>query len=80
MTISSDPEYQSWLLARKLASKRPHGLSKLTTYKGETHNLKEWATIVGLSYSTIKQRRYYGWTIERILETPAQINQYKERR
>ena len=44
--------------------------NKPLTYKGETHNLNELATITGLSSSTINQRLKRGWSVERALETP----------
>lgn len=36
-------------------------------YNGETHTLKEWSRIIGISYSTLYQRYKYGWNIKRML-------------
>lgn len=40
------------------------------TYKGETHFLKEWCEILNLPYGTILSRKRYGWSIEKMFETP----------
>jgi hypothetical protein len=40
------------------------------TYQGQTHTLQEWATITGLSSSTINQRLKRGWTVEQTLKAP----------
>lgn len=41
------------------------------TYKGETHNLGEWATILGLKYTTLHRRlTALGWTIEEAFTSP----------
>lgn len=39
------------------------------TYKGETHSLREWSTILGISYNGLKQRFYRSknYSIEEIL-------------
>ena len=42
----------------------------MITYKGKTHCLKEWSEILGLSYTALKNRKKYGWTVKRMLETP----------
>ena len=42
----------------------------MITYKGETHCLKEWSEILGLPYGALKDRKKYGWSIERMFETP----------
>lgn len=38
-------------------------------FNGETHTLKEWSEITGISYSALLHRRSRGWTIERMLTT-----------
>lgn len=42
----------------------------LITYKGETRCVADWADITGLSRACICDRIKYGWSVERILETP----------
>lgn len=41
------------------------------TFRGETRSLIEWCELLGLEYSTIRQRiKNYGWTAEEALSTP----------
>lgn len=40
------------------------------TYKGETHNLKQWSKILGLNYRTLCLRYERGWSVDTILNTP----------
>ncbi len=39
-------------------------------WHGESHTVREWAELTGLTYSTLNQRLFKGWTIERALTTP----------
>lgn len=39
------------------------------TYEGETHTIKEWSDITGISYSTLYMRLRNGWSIECALAT-----------
>lgn len=39
-------------------------------FNGETHNLKEWADILGIKRATLFTRLYKGWSVERTLSTP----------
>lgn len=43
------------------------GAHKLITYKGETHNIKEWAKIKGIRYATLLNRLRTGWTFEKAI-------------
>ena len=43
--------------------------NKLLTYKGETHNLTEWAKIININPKTLFSRLYSGWSIERMLDS-----------
>lgn len=41
------------------------------TYDGETHTLKEWSKITGISYDTLSRRyNILGWSIENVLTKP----------
>jgi hypothetical protein len=45
--------------------------NRLVTCKGETLHLAEWARRKGLNYQTLFRRLfYYGWDVERALNTP----------
>lgn len=44
--------------------------NKLITYNNETHTMKEWSKITGLTYSTIQHRLDRNWDIEKALTTP----------
>ena len=72
MKLSKDPEYLAW----KLANAKPHGNSRLLTYRGETKSIKQWSALLGLSEQTIRLRLYRLWTVEQTLETPTKANQY----
>lgn len=39
----------------------------IVTYKGETHHIKEWSKIIGISESTIYSRIYRGLPVEKVL-------------
>jgi hypothetical protein len=41
--------------------------TRIITWNGQSHSLKEWARITGLSYIAIDRRLRYGWSIERAL-------------
>lgn len=62
------PKNCRWITNQEQASNRRtcHNL----TYNGETHNLKEWAKIIGINYSTLRARiNIYNWTTEKALST-----------
>ncbi len=55
----------STLWADTVSRKRPE---RLYTHNGETHNLKEWARIVGLKCTTLTGRVLaYGWSFQRAI-------------
>ena len=40
-------------------------------FNGETHCMKDWASILGINYRTLQQRvNVYGWSVERAFTTP----------
>lgn len=45
----------------------------LITYNGETHTMPEWARITGICYGTLKTRIRKGWSPERALTTPVNL-------
>ena len=42
----------------------------LLTFNGETHNIREWARIIGVRETVIHQRLKRGWSIEKTLTEP----------
>ena len=44
---------------------------KHITYNGETHNMTEWANIIGAEPTLVRNRLALGWSIEEALTTPA---------
>lgn len=53
--------------------------SKLLTYKGETLTVAQWAKRLGTSYDVLRSRLRYGWSIEKVLETPVKKNSLYKR-
>lgn len=51
--------------------------SHLITYQNETHTLAEWADLYNINRGTFQSRLKLGWSIEKILNTPA--DNYKNR-
>lgn len=45
-------------------------------YNGETHSLREWSDITGMSFSLLKGRLQRGWSIEKTLSDQKRKNQY----
>lgn len=44
------------------------------TFNGQTHTLKQWSEITGISYYALFNRARRGWSAERMLSTPQKIN------
>lgn len=53
-------------LGIKVSEKTKKKLSKLITFKGETHSVKEWSEKTGLSHATMSAR-FRNWPIERAI-------------
>lgn len=54
-----------------IAQGRNKRTNHIITFKGETHCLSEWAELMGLPYSVLKNRiNRYGWNIEEALTIP----------
>jgi hypothetical protein len=53
--------------SRECAKKR---LSPVWEFNGESHNVLDWAEIVGVNAHCLHRRKEMGWTIEEILTTP----------
>lgn len=44
-------------------------------YKGESHTIPEWASIVGITYTGLRWRLKQGWSIKDAIETPGRFTQ-----
>ena len=65
------PENCRWITHKEQNNNRRS--NRNLTYNGETHNMKEWASIVGINYRTLQNRiNQYGWDVEKALTTPIQ--------
>lgn len=38
-------------------------------YNGQMHNIKTWASLIGIKPNTLLHRLYRGWSIQRTLTT-----------
>lgn len=47
---------------------------------GNKHTMLEWSKILGVSYTTLRQRRAYGWSDEKILTSPVDTKCRHKRR
>lgn len=54
--------------------------NRLISYKGQTKPMGKWAEQFGLRYHVLSARLRYGWSIERALETPLDIEKSLKRR
>lgn len=59
------PDNCRWASSAEQANNRSS--NNLITFRGETHNVTEWARILGINPKTIFTRLYSGWSIERAL-------------
>ena len=52
----------------------------IIVYNGEAHTLGEWCEIKHISLSGLKGRLYRGWSVEKALNTPANVvNRHKSK-
>jgi len=64
-----EPGNCRWSTSEEQARHTRH--NRWITYKGRCLILKDWASITGLKYHTLKRRINCGWTPEEAIETPA---------
>lgn len=71
---------RGWTMEKAMST--PNGSTwsnrKKITYNGETHTIPEWAKIIGINESTLRDRlTRRGWTTEKALTTPVEIHNKK---
>lgn len=62
------PDNCRWATGKEQANNRRS--SRIIEHEGETHTLKEWAEIAGMSLEALKYRIDSGWSIEDALTKP----------
>ena len=60
-----DPTNCRWVTGVAQANNRSS--NRTYTYNGETHNLTQWAKLLGINPKTVFTRIYSGWSFERAL-------------
>lgn len=62
-----EPQNCRWVTSVAQANNRRS--NRMFTFNGETHNLTEWAEIVGINPKTLFNRIYSGWSFEKAITT-----------
>lgn len=60
-----EPNNCRWVTMKMQSNNRSSNVTY--TYNGETHNIREWADIIGVPYSTLYMRLRNGWSVDKAL-------------
>lgn len=72
------PDNCRWATKKEQAYNRKS--TRLITHNGETHNITEWAEILGVDRKLLIHRLYRGWSEQEIFDTNKYCNQYERRK
>lgn len=67
-TKGYSPDNCRWATAKMQANNIRTNV--IITYNGESHTIPEWSQITNIPSYVIRNRRNYGWNVEKILTTP----------
>lgn len=61
-----EPKNCKWVTAKEQANNRRN--TKFIEWQGEKHTISEWAEILGVNRSTLNNRVYRGWDIDKLFK------------
>lgn len=71
------PENCRWATKKEQAINRQ--TTRYITHNGETHNVTEWAEIIGIDKGILLNRLWRGWNEHDIFDLNKYVNQYERR-
>ena len=66
--LGYSPDNCRWATMKEQQNNRSD--NAVISYKGETHTLKEWSEILGLTYGMLKVRHRRGWKVPELFQPP----------
>lgn len=70
--IDNNGPYAPWNCRLATAKEQLRNIrtNRILEYNGESHCMAEWAEMLGMKYSTLVNRLFKGWSVEKALTTP----------